>query len=243
MQAFDEGNLRLAGAVDQAARTSNVRTFVLTSVNAGAGTSSIVENLGGTLAKLGRKTLTIDSTGATAPVAYVTLNIEQSAHRTVGGVQARRQDVDTWSTAVITQPFSPKLAPLINFMDQAFKDLTTGYDIVLIDAAPVLISAETEYLARFADVTILIAEAENTTKAQLIRAARLLERLQVPGMGVIINKVSTNRVNRAALEDLNAFEARMGSGNVKWTSSWSKTTATGSHGDSEQAEEENSTYA
>jgi polysaccharide biosynthesis transport protein len=243
LQAFDEGTLRLAGGVDQAARTANVRTIVLTSVNAGAGTSSIVENLGGTLAKLGRKTLTIDSSGATAPVAYVTLDTEQSSHRAVGGVQARRPDADTWSTAVITQSFSPKLSPLINFMDQAFKDLTTGYDIVLIDAAPVLISAETEYLARFADLTILIVEAENTTKAQLIRAARLLERLQVPGMGVIINKVSTNRVNRATLEDLKAFEVRMGSGTVKWTSSWSKTAATGIHDDSEQAEKENSTYA
>jgi polysaccharide biosynthesis transport protein len=243
MQVFDEGTLRLAGGVDQAVRSANVRTIVLTSVNAGAGTTSIVENLGNTLAKLGRKTLTIDSSGATAPVAYVTLNIEQSPHRAMGGGQARRPDVDTWSTAVITQPFSPKLTPLINFMDQAFKDLTTGYDIVLIDAAPILISAETEYLARFADLTILIVEAENTTKGQLTRAARLLERLRIPGMGVIINKISTIRVNRATREDLSAFEARMGSGNVKWTSSWSKPGTSGSPDDSEQAEKENSTYA
>ena len=244
MQVFDEGTLRLAGGVDHAARTANLRTIVLTSVSAGAGTSSIVENLGNTLAKLGRKTLAIDSSGVTAPVAYVTLNIEQSAHRAVGGVPARRPDVETWSTAVTTQPFSPKLTPLINFMDQSFKDLTTGYDIVLIDASPILISAETEYLTRFADLTILIVEAENTTKAQLIHAARLLERLQIPGMGVILNKVSTNRVSRATRQDLDAFAARMGSGNVKWTSSWSKAGgASGSHGDSEQAEKENSTYA
>ncbi len=65
MQVFDEGTLRLAGGIDHAARTAGVRTIVLTSVNAGAGTTSIVENLGSTLAKLGRKTLTIDSSGAT----------------------------------------------------------------------------------------------------------------------------------------------------------------------------------
>lgn len=242
MQMVDEGTLRLAGGVDQAARSSNVRTIVLTSVNSGAGTSTIVESLGNTLAKLGRKTLAIDSSGANAPVAYITLNIEQS-HHSVGGAQTGRSDVDTWSTAVITQPFAPKLTQLINFMDQSFKDLTTGYDMVLIDAAPILISAETEYLARFADLTILIVEAENTTKAQLIRAARLLERLRIPGMAVILNKISTNRVNRATREDLNAFEARMGSGNVKWTSSWAKVGTSGSNDDSEQAERENSTYA
>jgi MinD superfamily P-loop ATPase len=187
--------------------------------------------------------LAVDASGATAPVAYVALNIEQSAHRIGGGVSGRRPDVDEWSTVVVAQPFSPQLTPLINFMDQAFKDLTTGYDIVLIDAAPILISAETEYLARFADLTMLIVEAEKTTKAQLTRAGRLLERLQIPGMGLVINKLSTNRVSQATRDDLSAFEARLGSGNVKWSPSWSKAGTSGSPDDSEQAEEESSTYA
>jgi succinoglycan biosynthesis transport protein ExoP len=243
MQMFDECTLRLAGSVDQAARTGNIRTIVVTAVSAGAGTTTIVENLGNTLAKLGRKTLAVDASGATAPVAYVALNIEQSAHRIGGGVSGRRPDVDEWSTVVVAQPFSPQLTPLINFMDQAFKDLTTGYDIVLIDAAPILISAETEYLARFADLTMLIVEAEKTTKAQLTRAGRLLERLQIPGMGLVINKLSTNRVSQATRDDLSAFEARLGSGNVKWSPSWSKAGTSGSPDDSEQAEEESSTYA
>jgi succinoglycan biosynthesis transport protein ExoP len=76
MQVLDECALRLAAGIDQAARTASVHTIVLTSVNAGAGTTSIVESLGSTLAKLGRKTLTIDASGATPPVAYITLNID-----------------------------------------------------------------------------------------------------------------------------------------------------------------------
>src|SRR5271168_3928110 len=106
LQVFDEGTLRLAGGIDHAARTAGVRTVVLTSVNAGAGTTSIVENLGSALAKLGKKTLTIDATGMTAPVAYVTLNLDQTAHRGVSGLPAVRPDVDIQSTAVIAQPFS-----------------------------------------------------------------------------------------------------------------------------------------
>jgi succinoglycan biosynthesis transport protein ExoP len=242
MQIFDEGTLRLAGGIDQAARTAGVRTIVLTSVNAGAGTTSIVENLGGTLAKLGRKTLTIDSSGVTSPVAYVTLNLEQSAHRAVGGVHVRKQEADVRSTAVIAQPFSPKLPPLKNIMDQAFKDLTMDFDIVLVDAAPILISAETEYLARFADVTILIAESGKTTKVQLTRAARLLERLQIPGMSVIINKISYRWANRATREDLSAFEARMEAGNAKWDPSWNSD-ETAAHDDPERLATEDSTYA
>jgi succinoglycan biosynthesis transport protein ExoP len=241
---FDECTLRLAAGIDQAARTSSVHTIVISSVTAGAGTTSIVENLGSTLAKLGRKTLTIDASGATAPVAYVTLNLDHAAHRGIGGIPFIRPDMDLWSTAVIAQPFSGKITPLTNFMDQAFKDLTTDYDVVLIDAAPVLISAETEYLARFADVTILIAEAGITTKAQLVRATRLLERLQIPGMAAIINKVAFCRANRATREDLSAFAARADKGSVKWNSAWNKGTESSAGYDTrEQAAKENSTCA
>jgi len=246
MQVFDECTLRLAAGIDQAARTEGVRTIVVTSVNAGAGTTSIVENLGSTLAKLGRKTLTIDATGMTSPVAYVTLNLEQTAHRGVGGLPAVRPDVDIQSTAVIAQPFSQKLTPLTNFMDQAFKDLTTDYDVVLIDATPLLISAETEYLARFADVTILVAEAENTTMAQVTRASRLLEKLRIPGMAVIVNKMAFRRANRAMREDLSAFEARMEKANLRWNASWNRPPAPTGFDDREEPEsapKENSTYA
>lgn len=243
MQVLDECALRLAAGIDQAARTASVHTIVLTSVNAGAGTTSIVESLGSTLAKLGRKTLTIDASGATPPVAYITLNIDHSAHRGLGGMPVARPDTEKWSTAVLAQPFSAKVPPLTNFMDQAFKDLTTDYDVVLIDATPILISAETEYLARFADVTILIAEAGTTTKAQLIRASRLLEKLQIPGVATIINKVAYRRASRATREDLNAFEARMDKTNVKWNPAWSKGAASAGYDNREQAAKEHSTYA
>jgi polysaccharide biosynthesis transport protein len=243
MQVLDECALRLAAGIDQAARTASVHTIVLTSVNAGAGTTSIVESLGSTLAKLGRKTLTIDASGATPPVAYITLNIDHSAHRGLGGMPAARPDAEKWSTAVLAQPFSAKVPPLTNFMDQAFKDLTTDYDVVLIDATPILISAETEYLARFADVTILIAEAGTTTKAQLMRASRLLEKLQIPGVATIINKVAYRRASRATREDLSAFEARMDKTNVKWNPAWNKGAASTGYDRREQAAKEHSTYA
>ncbi len=38
---------------------------------------------------------------------------------------------------------------------------------------------------------------------------RLLEKLQIPGVATIINKVAYRRASRATREDLSAFEARM----------------------------------
>lgn len=242
MQVSDECTLRLAASVDQAARTAGVRTIVLTSLNTGGGTTSIVENLGGTLARLGRKTLTIDSTGVSLPVAYVAHNPNHLAQLGTGGFSTKRPGPDIRSTAVVAQPFSTKLPPLTNFMDQTFKDLTTDYDIVLIDATPILISAETEYLARFADVTILIAEAGKTTKTQLLRASRLLERLQVPGIGAIINKSAYRRASRATREDISALEARVKKEGFQWNSPWRKP-GVPAHDGVDQAAKEDATYA
>ncbi|HEV2274216.1 MAG TPA: hypothetical protein VGR96_08625, partial [Acidobacteriaceae bacterium] len=73
MQAYDECSLRLAAAIDQAARNAGVRTVVLTGAHTGAGTTTIVETLGSMLAKLGRKTLTIDASGVSSPVVYLTM--------------------------------------------------------------------------------------------------------------------------------------------------------------------------
>jgi polysaccharide biosynthesis transport protein len=219
LQAFDECSLRLAAGIDQAARNVGVRTVVLTAVNAGAGTSSIVENLGSTLAKLGRKTLTIDASGVTVPVAYVTIGMNRASSKSEPGPEIPKPDIsesDRQSTAVVAQPITPKLTPLTSFMDQAFKDLTSEYDLVLIDATPLLISAETEYLARFADVTVLISESGRTKKATLRRATRLLERLNVRGVATIVNKVSLERASEATREDLKEFEAHVNRMNLKW---------------------------
>jgi len=86
--------------------------------------------------------------------------------------------------------------------------MSSGYDIVLIDAAPVLLSAETEYLVRMADVTVLIAEAGKTKKAWLTRAARLLERLGAAGAAAVVNKVHPARAEESLKHDLREFELR-----------------------------------
>lgn len=246
MQVFDECTLRMAAGVDQAARTSGVRTIVLTSVHPGSGTSSIVENLGSTLAKLGRKTLAIDASGGKAPVAYVTVSLTRSM-QSERGLQRSRSDADMEPASVIAESLTPKLTPLRGFMDQAFKDVTNAYDIVLIDASPITISAETEYLARSADVTILVAEAGRTTKAQLVRCARLLERLQVNGVAAVINKVSLDRVDHTIREDVTLFEARVNKENLAWKPAWIGTStanqSTFAHREQTPAAEETSTYA
>jgi uncharacterized protein involved in exopolysaccharide biosynthesis len=245
---FDECALRLAAGVEHAARTSGARTFVITGVNTGAGTTSIIENLGSMLAKLGRKTIVIDPAGNSEPVAFVTFGTDLQKRPVhfpgdagaAAGASTELQRVRPGSA------LPARIDPVHGFVFDSFQKLTADYDIVLIDAAPLLLSAETEYLARMADVTVLVAEAGKTKKAWLTRAARLLERLGVAGAAAIVNKVNPSRAEEALKHDLREFELRSDRVNLQeWWKPGSKAgrPAPAPFAAKSQADEEDAVYA
>jgi polysaccharide biosynthesis transport protein len=250
---FDECALRLAAGVDHAARSTGARTFVITGVNSGAGTTSIIENLGSMLAKLGRKTLVIDPSGRSEPVAFVTFGTEmQRRPVSFSGESANSPIVgkELQTTKSGRQSLPTRIPPINGFVFESFQSLSADYDIVLIDAAPVLISAETEYLARMADVTVLVSEAGKTKKAWLTRAARLLERMGVAGAAAVVNKVHPARAEEALKDDLRDFELRTDRVNLRdWWKPGKKTprtsaaTAASYDRGSEHAEEEDVVFA
>jgi len=169
------------------------------------------------LAKLGRKTLVIDPAGNSEPTAYVTLGADlqkRSVPYTGNSLAAGSGSTELQSLRGRQSPVS-QLAPLHGFVFESFKSMSAEYDIVLVDAAPILLSAETEYLARMADVTVLVSEAGKTKKAWLTRAARLLERLGISGAAAIINKVNPSRVDEAQRDDLREFELRSEKANLQ----------------------------
>ncbi len=207
---FDECALRLAAGVDHAARLAGARTFVITAVNSGAGTTSIIESLGSMLAKLGRKTLVIDPSGNSEPVAFVTFGTELQRRpiniKEPGIPAVPSTDMQIAKSNIGSLPV--KVAPNKGLVFDSFNSMSAEYDIILIDAAPLLISAETEYLARMSDVTVLVSEAGKTKKAWLTRAARLLERLGVAGAAAVVNKVHPARAEEALKHDMREFELR-----------------------------------
>jgi succinoglycan biosynthesis transport protein ExoP len=208
---FDECALRLAAGIDHAARIAGARTFVLTAVNSGAGTTSIIENLGSMLAKLGRKTLVIDPSGNNEPVAFVTLGTDlqrRPVNFADSGPGGPSSTTELQKVKQGSQSLPARVAPMNGIVFESFQNMSSEYDIVLIDAAPILLSAETEYLSRMADVTVLVAEAGKTKKAWLTRAARLLERLGSSGAAAVVNKVHPARAEEALKQDLRDFELR-----------------------------------
>jgi cellulose biosynthesis protein BcsQ len=171
----------------------------------------VVEKLGRQLRNLGLNTLTVAATNIDGKIAYV---------RNEGPVTSSEPGATRYSDK-LRRTSTGDLAVHVNgsatsnpiysgtFVSQILNEVKDDYDVVLIDASPILISADTEYLARVADGTVLIVQSGRTTRAQLNRAANLLERLDVPGVALTLNRVSRDRVDPALVRDVEEFQRQL----------------------------------
>ncbi|MGA3047858.1 MAG: hypothetical protein ABSD67_14605 [Terracidiphilus sp.] len=205
---------RLAAGIDHAVRNSGVRTFLFTSPAHGSGTTTVVNKLSEKLRGLNLRTRTVKA-------SYF------------DGLEVPRSDVASWLQLLLpsqcktdeiqTSAILPlaihehaehgkgEEIPAPNPMARTPHHGGEQFDVVLIDASPLPISAITEYLARGVDATVLVVKSSMTTKQELDRAARLLERLEVGGVAVILNKISLERADRALKREFHRYEQSLGS--------------------------------
>jgi polysaccharide biosynthesis transport protein len=206
----DEYYFRLAAGVDHAFRNSGVRTFLFTSSAHGSGTTTVVRKLNEELRGLNLRTRTITATGSDE------LDVSRSdvPSRFDHLLESRNRTDEIQSL-----PLAPLVAIYDGHGDPKRQEETASRavvqilhhaaelcDVVLIDANPLPISAHTEYLARLADATVLVVKSGMTSKQELDRAARLLERLQANGVAVILNNMSRDRADGALKSELNRYE-------------------------------------
>ena len=206
----DEYYFRLAAGVDHAYRNSGVRTFLFTSPAHGSGTTTVVKKLNEELRGLNLRTRTISATGSDEPEVFRRDVLSRFDHL----LESRKRTDEVQSL-----PLTPHVANNDYHRDPRRQEETAPgavvqilhhsaemCDVVLIDASPLPISAHTEYLARLADATVLVVKSGMTTKQELNRAARLLERVQADGVAVILNNMSKDRADRALRRELNRYE-------------------------------------
>ncbi|MFL6426774.1 MAG: GumC family protein [Acidobacteriaceae bacterium] len=201
--------LRLAGGIQHARNSSGARTFLFTATASESGTTTVVEKLGRQLRNLGLNTLTVAATNIDGKIAYV--RNEGPVTSSEPGATRYSDKLRRAGADLAVQGGSGTSSPIYSgtFVSQILNEVKDDYDVVLIDASPILISADTEYLARVADGTVLIVQSGRTTRAQLNRAANLLERLDVPGVAVTLNRVSRNRVDAALVRDVEEFQRQL----------------------------------
>lgn len=76
-----------------------------------------------------------------------------------------------------------------NRMNQLLATARTNYDIVILDAPPILPVADALILARHADTTLMMVRWEKTSRAAARDAVRLLHDSRVPVLGAVMTRV------------------------------------------------------
>jgi len=205
----NEYYFRLAVGIDHAFRNSGARTFLFTSPAHGSGTTTVVQKVNEELRGLKLRT------------RMVTASISDEFDVSRSNAPARSAPLlesKNRTDEIKAVPQAP-LAPTFDFGETKRRDESTTSpvaqtlnqagelcDVVLIDANPLPISARTEYLARLADATVVVVRSGLTTKQELERAARLLERLEAAGVAVVLNKIGSDRADRALRNEFDRYE-------------------------------------
>jgi succinoglycan biosynthesis transport protein ExoP len=193
---------RMALALERDWHTHETDCFVLTSVKPGGGTTTLTLELAHILSELGVRTLAVElnafkqdnryTGGATpsyglttllSPDDYESLSPEMLIVPATAELPARLPTGNTPKRHIATYG---KLRPLL-------KQLNAHYDLILVDMPPLLLSADAELLGEIAGGILLVVEAEHVTPGELRRAAHLLERLNPPVIGAILNRVKVFR--------------------------------------------------
>lgn len=74
-------------------------------------------------------------------------------------------------------------------MAASLTDLSNRFEYVVIDSPPVIPFSDARVLSRFADVVVLVGRYGLTTQRAIGRCAQMLEEVQAPPMGVVLNDV------------------------------------------------------
>jgi uncharacterized protein involved in exopolysaccharide biosynthesis len=197
-RVVDEYGLRLAAGVESAYRTAGARSFVLTAVSAGSAVGPLLANLARRLEDLRLRVLVIRAS------ELLVTSAETMEYRAVQAASL--------ASGGSSRPVRAGVGIIAAKLDR----MKAQHDLILIDAAPLLQSAEAEYAARCADATILVAESAVTQTTELDAATALLSRLRVTGVAFVLANVKLEQADerfRSAVSAVDQSFQRVAGGN------------------------------
>ncbi|BDZ31316.1 CpsD/CapB family tyrosine-protein kinase [Lactiplantibacillus sp. WILCCON 0030] len=189
--------------INFAATDHKLRTIMVTSATLGEGKSTISGNLAVEYANEGLNVLLVDAdlrrptihktfgltnrVGLSSCLGRQTRNINEAIHH---------QTVD--NLVVMTSgPKPPNPAELLGgkMMDEFLNSETRQFDLVIIDAPPILPVTDSQLLANKVDGTVLVVRENVAQKAAVKEAVKALKRSHATILGVVLNDVSDGHHN------------------------------------------------
>ena len=176
-----------------------VRTLQVTSASAQEGKTTTLANLAVALARAGQRVILLDC-DLRRPRIHEFFGLENETGFTsvlLGKVPltATLQQVPDLArlSLLASGPLPPNPSELLssNRTLEVLTALQSHADIVLVDSPPVLPVTDALVLSGRVDGTLLVAVAEATSRKDVARAVELLEQVDAPLVGTILNGIKT----------------------------------------------------
>ncbi len=180
----------------------DARVFVISSSLPGEGKSTCAVNLGVTLAQAGQRVALVEC-DLRRPTMAKKLNLDTSVGTTsvlIGKVpleDALQELPGTELQVLSSGPLPPNPSELLqsHAMGEMIADLRARFDIVIIDAPPLLPVTDAALLAAQADGMLAVVRHGKTTRDQLMHALERLDAVDAKCVGVVINMVPVKKAS------------------------------------------------
>jgi polysaccharide biosynthesis transport protein len=214
---------RIGSAMIREKDRHGTRTIAFTSVKPGGGTTWIVRALTTTLNQLGYRALAVEANAyhpnpvylVGHPMANRQMLADQSRASPVSGLRYLLNNPDGDIVLNESDPLLPCLHTLHGQPAlQNLKNLPAAlkrfeeYDFILLDAPPLLTSADAELVVRSCDGGVIVARAGDIGKGELSRAVRMMQRVDPRVTGAIVNAIEAFRGGGYVSEMMSEFSER-----------------------------------
>lgn len=173
----------------------DLQTMVITSASSGEGKSTTSSNLAVVYAQQGKKVLLVDC-DMRRPTAHFTFRLSNGIG--LSTVLAKKTTVEkaTHSTQIenldliAAGPIPPNPSELLSskMMDRVLEEFRANYDVVILDAPPMMQVADTRLLAHKVDGVVLVVGCDKSDRQMVVKAKEQLTLVEAHILGVVLNK-------------------------------------------------------
>lgn len=171
-----------------------VKKLLVTSSTAGEGKSTIASNLGVAFAREGKRVLLVDA-DMRRPTLHSTFNLENkyglsnTLTKKVSYIESVR-DTFIYGLYVLPSgpiPLNPSELLASKNMKQLMKIFEQYFDVIILDAPPLLPVTDAQILSNICDGTILVVNSGKVNRADVLKAKSLLQASHAKILGVVLN--------------------------------------------------------
>lgn len=179
---------RMASALIRDQDRHGTKAITLTAVKPGAGTTYLVRELAATLNQLGATTLAVDANAFRTSTAYGSgAGLQALLDNPAATPDVKR--INGVPSLSVGDGVKGRQLNGLDGLGAVVNRLAADYRFVLIDAPPLLTSSDSELIVRATGAAITVVEADGITKGELARATKLLEKLDPPSLGAVVNRI------------------------------------------------------